>query len=79
VYDAALIHPTLAHTQGSESTQDKFQMSYAKLLKFDYANRDTLNGTMLKTVEEAERIMALNIYAGIAASTPYAEIVKTGS
>jgi len=67
-----------AHTRGSESTQDKFQMSYAKLLKqtFGYANRDTLDGLMLKTVEEAERLTALNIYAGIAANTPYKEIYQ---
>jgi phage regulator Rha-like protein len=67
-----------AHTRGSNSTQDKFQMSYAKLLKqiFGYANRDTLDGLMLKTVEEAERLTALNIYAGIAANTPYKEIYQ---
>ncbi len=67
-----------AHTQGGKSSQDKFQMSYAKMLKaiFGYNDRDTLNGQMLVTVEEAERITAIVIYRNISANTSYKDIFQ---
>ena len=67
-----------AQTQGSQSSQDKFQMSYAKMLKviFGYEDRDALAGQMLTTVEEAERITALAIYKEISATTPYKDIYQ---
>lgn len=73
----------LAQTQGSKTTQDKFQMSYANLLKehFGFESRDVLTGEKLETVIKAEHLVSRIIQECIAAGLNYKEIyhrVKEG-
>jgi Rha family phage regulatory protein len=68
----------LAHTQGSTTDQDKFQMSYAKMIKvaLGFIDRNLLMGTELERVIRAERQAADIIHQDVASGTPYKDIYQ---
>ena len=68
----------LAQIQGSTTPQNKFQLSYAKMVRqvFGFKNKDALPAPKLEQVIEAERCIGEIIRQGIVTGTHYKEIFQ---